>query len=77
MDLPLVIKLNPLAALSVNTPSNKPSWFCNHPNAKVTDPTTKRYNCLKCNPRNGAVRKVSQEQILGALKIEQSAQLRH
>jgi len=71
MDLPYVVKANPLQALNINAQPNKPHWLCDHPCAKITDITTKRFNCLKCNPRNGAVRKVSQEQIMGALKIEQ------
>jgi hypothetical protein len=70
MDLPSVININPLNTLKILGPPNPPSWLCAHPQAVITDPTTKRYTCLKCNPRGGKVKKFSQLDIASALKME-------
>jgi len=67
MDLPQIINNNPVYQLRLSAEANKPSWLCDHVNAKVTDPENKRYNCLKCNPRGGNIRKISQVQIYTAV----------
>jgi len=68
MDLPQTININPVYQLRLSAEANKPSWLCAHVNAKVTDPENKRYNCLKCNPRGGNMRRISQLQIHNALQ---------
>lgn len=67
MDLPQIININPVYQLRLAVEANKPSWICNHVDAKVTDRENKRYNCSKCNPRGGNIRKVSQLQIHSAI----------
>lgn len=67
MDLPQTIINNPVYQLRLAAEANKPSWLCDHTNAKVTDRENKRYNCTKCNPRGGNIRKISQLQIHSAV----------
>jgi hypothetical protein len=61
------IKENPLKIIT-----KIPDWVCKHPNAKVIDYETKRFECFICNTKNGRVRKVSQELILETIRKDSS-----
>ena len=69
MDLPVTIINNPLFALRIAAISTKPSWLCSHIDAKVTDFETKRYFCMKCNPRGGAMRRIPMRTIMDTVAM--------
>jgi len=64
MDLPTIIIENPICKLKRVASPEKPDWLCNHPDAYVKDYVMKRWHCKICNRKNGAMRKISQKEIL-------------
>jgi hypothetical protein len=61
MDLNKITQ-NP--AFGITNKEDRPNWLCAHQDAKVVDYINKRFICVKCSPKTGFVRKVSQTQIL-------------
>jgi hypothetical protein len=68
MDLPTIISENPLQTANINTQPDNPEWLCKHAGAKVIDNITRRYYCLKCNPKGGRIRKCPQPLFLSVLR---------
>lgn len=66
MDLPKIVE-NPLRILRIMAENEKPTWMCNHPDAYVKDYVMKRWHCMICNKHNGAMRRISQKEILKSL----------